>query len=81
MDKQEQGHDQSKFKKVEMPLILGEDPESWLFKAERYFDVYKRMDLEKMTVANLSFDGIALTWYRWTDNRQKFTNWPDSLKT
>lgn len=30
-----------------------------------------------MTVAVINFDGIALAWYRWTDNRQKFVDWDD----
>ena len=28
--------DRSKFKKIEMPAFVGNDPESWLFRAERY---------------------------------------------
>lgn len=33
-----------------------------------------------MTVAVISFDGIALAWYRWIDNWKKFLDW-DDLKT
>ena len=36
-----EGNDKSsernKFKKVEMPIFKGEDPEYWLFRADRYF--------------------------------------------
>lgn len=33
--------DRSKFKKVEMPVFTREDPDSWLFRAERYFQIHQ----------------------------------------
>ncbi|KAA0032599.1 peroxidase 64 [Cucumis melo var. makuwa] len=33
--------DRNKFKKVEMHVFTGEDPDSWLFRAERYFQIHK----------------------------------------
>lgn len=32
----DQRYDQNKFKKVDMPIIIGKDRESWLFRAEHY---------------------------------------------
>ena len=57
--------DRSKFKKIEMPVFVGNDPDSWLlFRAERYFQIHKLSESEKMTVSIISFDGAALNWYR-----------------
>ena len=65
----------NKFKKVEMPIFNGDDPDSWLFRAERYFQIHKLTDFEKMTVATISFEGPALNWYRSQEERDKFADW------
>lgn len=62
------GNDRSKFKKVGMLIFLGPNPESWLFRAERYFEIHKSSDYEKLIVSVISFDGIALSWYWWNDH-------------
>ncbi|KAA0053640.1 transposon Tf2-1 polyprotein isoform X1 [Cucumis melo var. makuwa] len=49
--------DQSKFKKVEMPVFDGTDPDSWLFRADRYFKIHNLSDSEKLTVAVPSDQG------------------------
>ncbi|KAL0536628.1 hypothetical protein IC582_025586 [Cucumis melo] len=67
--------DRNKFKKVEMPVFAGEDPDSWLFRAERYFQIHKLSDSEKMLVSTISFDGPALHWYRSQEEREKFLSW------
>ncbi|KAL4038207.1 hypothetical protein IC575_001815 [Cucumis melo] len=67
--------DRNKFKKVEMPVFAGEDPDSWLFRAERYFQIHKLSDSEKMLVSTISFDGPAFNWYRSQEEREKFISW------
>ncbi|KAL0560774.1 hypothetical protein IC582_001187 [Cucumis melo] len=71
----ENSNDRSKFKKVEMPVFTGEDPESWLFRAERYFQIHKLTESEKMLVSTICFDGPALNWYRAQEEREKFVSW------
>ena len=60
----ESASDRSKFKKVEIPVFIGTDLDSWLFWAELYFQIHKLIELEKMIVAVISFDGAALDWYQ-----------------
>ncbi|KAA0066119.1 transposon Tf2-1 polyprotein isoform X1 [Cucumis melo var. makuwa] len=69
--------DRSKFKKVEMPIFTGTDPDSWLFRADRYFKIHNLSDSEKLTVAVISFDGPALDWYRSQEEREAFKGWQD----
>ncbi|KAA0050168.1 transposon Tf2-1 polyprotein isoform X1 [Cucumis melo var. makuwa] len=76
-DVEEKNNDQSKFKKVEMPVFNGEDPDAWLFRVDRYFQIHKLTDLEKMTMATISFKGLTLNWYRAQEERDKFKNWLD----
>ncbi|KAA0064081.1 transposon Tf2-1 polyprotein isoform X1 [Cucumis melo var. makuwa] len=57
---QAQAANRSKFKKVEMPVFSGTDTDSWLFRANQYFQIHKLSDSEKPTVSVISFDGSAL---------------------
>ena len=66
--------ERNKFKKVEMPVFNGEDPDSWLFRAERYFQIHKLTDAEVL-VAMVSLEGPALNWYRAQEEHDKFTSW------
>ncbi|TYK03052.1 Retrotransposable element Tf2 [Cucumis melo var. makuwa] len=54
-------HDRNKFKKIEMPVFIEEDPDSWLFRAERYFQIHKLSESEKVLVSTVSFDGGKVT--------------------
>ncbi|KAA0038184.1 transposon Tf2-1 polyprotein isoform X1 [Cucumis melo var. makuwa] len=68
--------DRSKFKKVEISVFRGNDPNSWLFKADRYFQIYKLTDSKKI-VSVISFDGPSLDWFRSQEERDKFKDWSD----
>lgn len=58
-----------------MPVSNGEDLDSWLFRAERYFQIHKLTKFKKMLVSTISFDGLALNWYQSQEERDKFLNW------
>ena len=58
-----------------MPVFTGNDPDSWLFRADRYFQIHKLTDAEKMTVSVISFDGPTLDWFRSQEQHNKFTDW------
>ncbi|KAA0063300.1 Ty3/gypsy retrotransposon protein [Cucumis melo var. makuwa] len=60
-----------------MPIFTGTDPDSWLFRADRYFKIHNLSDSEKLTVAVISFDGPALDWYRSQEEREAFKGWQD----
>lgn len=67
----------SKFKKVEMPVFNGRDLNAWLFRADLYFSNHKLTKSEKMTVAVISFEGVALDWFRGKDEQTPFKDWKD----
>ncbi|KAA0037563.1 transposon Tf2-1 polyprotein isoform X1 [Cucumis melo var. makuwa] len=69
---EERTHDRSKFKKVEMLVSNGMDPDSCLFRADRYFKIHNLTDSKKLTVAVISFDGPTLDWYRSQEEREAF---------
>ena len=74
-DNEGENNNRSKFKKVEMLVFNGDDPDSWLFRADRYFQIHKLTDSKKLTVATISFEGLDLNWYRSQEERDKFTDW------
>lgn len=59
----EGGGDRKKFKKVDMSVFGGTDPNSWLFCAHHYFTIHRLSEEEKMTMAVISFKFAALDWY------------------
>jgi len=50
-------------RKLEMPLFEGENPDEWIFRAERYFAVNQLADEEKIESAVLYFEAAALAWF------------------
>ena len=74
-DEEDKTVERNKLKKVEMPVFNGNNPDLWLFRANRYFQIHKLTDSEKMTVSVISFDGPTLDWYRSQEPRHKFTDW------
>ncbi|TYK23218.1 retrotransposon protein [Cucumis melo var. makuwa] len=72
--------DRSKYKKLEMPMFLGENPESWVYCAEHFFEINNLLEAEKVKVAVVSFGQDEVDWYRWSHNRKKVESWED-LKT
>ncbi|KAA0033896.1 retrotransposon protein [Cucumis melo var. makuwa] len=67
----------SKYKKLEMPVFNGENPKSWIYRVEHYFEINKLADEEKVKVAVVSFGSDALNWFRWSNNRKKMMSWED----
>uniref|UniRef100_A0A3Q7EGD1 Retrotransposon gag domain-containing protein n=1 Tax=Solanum lycopersicum TaxID=4081 RepID=A0A3Q7EGD1_SOLLC len=50
---------------VELGRFGGQNPEAWLFQAERYLDFYGIAAAHRLTLASFYLDGEALDWYRW----------------
>ena len=66
-------------RRVEMLVFTGENPDGWIFRADRYFATYGLTEEEKLVVAAMSLDGDALSWYQWTNSREVFRSW-ENLK-
>lgn len=55
--------DRCKIRKLEMPPFDGDSPDSWLYKAEFYFEINLLTDAEKRTVSVISFAPAVVDWY------------------
>lgn len=43
-------------------MFSGDNPDGWLYHAERYFEVNGLTEKEKLSVVGVSLDGKALSW-------------------
>ena len=64
-------------RKLDMPIFNGENPEWWVFRAERYFHLNQLTEEEKLMAAVVCLDGDALAWYGWMETRGAFTSWTE----
>lgn len=56
-------------------FFFGDDPDGWVNKVERYFEVYELSESEKMGAVNLGLEGDALHWFTWEKKRRPITSW------
>ncbi|XP_052185288.1 uncharacterized protein LOC127796925 [Diospyros lotus] len=64
-------------RRLEMPLFEGEDPDGWIFRADRYFAVNGLTEEEKMDTAALCLEGVALSWFQWEEKQRRVRSWED----
>ncbi|XP_056686977.1 uncharacterized protein [Spinacia oleracea] len=66
-----------KYRKLDMPLFEGSDPDGWILRGEKYFDFYKLSETEKMDAAVVSMEGDALRWFTFESRRRPMRTWPE----
>ena len=54
------GRTDFRFRRLEMPLFDGTNPDGWILKAERYFAFHRFTNDEKLEAAVVAFEGDAL---------------------
>ncbi|KAA0043304.1 Retrotransposable element Tf2 [Cucumis melo var. makuwa] len=69
--------DRSKYKKLEIPVFNGENPETWIYRAEHYFDINELADEEKVKVVVVSFGLDEVNCFCRSNNRKKVKSWED----
>lgn len=62
---------------VEMPVFEGPNVNSWIIRAERYFEFGSFTETEKLRIAYMSVEGHALSWFNLWENRNPFVDWND----
>lgn len=66
-----------RYRKIEMSLFEGSDPDGWILRVEKYFTVCRLTEEEKVDVAVVAMEGDALKWYQWENGRTLVRSWPD----
>ena len=62
-------------RRLEMPIFEGENPDDWIFGAERYFTVNQLTKEEKIESMALCFEAAALAWFQWESRRRGIRSW------
>jgi len=50
--------------RLEFPKFSGEDPASWVYKANQYFKYYSTPIIEELMLASFHMEGEALIWFQ-----------------
>ena len=50
--------------KLDFPKFCGEEPTSWIYKANQYFKYYRIPKPEKLMMASFHMEGEALVWFQ-----------------
>lgn len=66
-----------KYRKLDMPVFDGTDPDGWILRIERYFQFYRLTEEEMMEASAVAMDGDALRWYQWENKRRPIRHWYD----
>ena len=60
---------------LEFPRFSGEDPVSWVYKANQYFKYYNTPIGEKLILASFHMEGEALIWFQDSEEEEIFVDW------
>ena len=61
--------------KLEFPRFFGEDPASWVYKANQYFRYYNTPIGEKLMLASFHMEVEALIWFQEGEETGVFSDW------
>ena len=71
-DSREEGENPN-YRKLELPIFTGNDPDDWMTRAERYFEYHHITGKGKVETVVVGLEGDALTWFRWEHHREPIT--------
>ncbi|KAF4394256.1 hypothetical protein F8388_005890 [Cannabis sativa] len=66
-----------RLRRLELPILDGTDPEGWLLRADMYFTLPRFSNEEMLEATTISFEGKALTRYRWELRCRPIVLWED----
>ena len=67
-------------RKVEMPVLDGSHPYSWIARAERFFRIGRYTLEGRMEIVSLCLEADALSWYNYEEEQRPFVDWGEFKK-
>lgn len=66
-----------RYRKLDMPIFEGTDPDGWILRIERYFSFYRLTETEKLEAVVVGLEGDALRWFQWENKRRPIRRWDE----
>ncbi|GKC25456.1 ankyrin repeat-containing protein, partial [Tanacetum coccineum] len=67
-----------RLRKLKMPLFNGDNVYDWVYQAKRFFDIQGLFTTgERLRAAMMCLEGSALSWSRWSANKEPFRTWEE----
>lgn len=66
-----------RYRKLDMPVFDGTDPDEWQLRVERYFNFYRLSESEMLEAVAVALEGDALRWYQWENKQRPIRLWSD----
>ncbi|XP_058217468.1 uncharacterized protein LOC131328550 [Rhododendron vialii] len=61
--------------KLDFPKFFGDDPEAWIYKCEKFFELNAIEETQKLRLASLHMEDKAMHWYRWFEKSHTLRTW------
>ncbi|PNX79922.1 chromo domain-containing protein LHP1-like, partial [Trifolium pratense] len=68
---------EERWRKLKIPVFEGTDAYEWLNKVDRYFELKKFNDREKLQAVMVAMEGKALAWYQWWEFSAQNPSWEE----
>ncbi|CAJ2666559.1 unnamed protein product [Trifolium pratense] len=68
---------EERWRKLKIPVFEGTDAYEWLSKVDRYFELKKFNDREKLQAVMVAMEGKALAWYQWWEFSAQNPSWEE----
>ena len=60
---------------MNFPRFDGENPYSWLYKANQYFNIHQTQNNDRIPMASFHLEGEALIWFQDTEGTGQVNTW------
>lgn len=63
--------------KLDFPKFFGDEPESWIYKCEKFFELNSIEEPQKLRLASLHLEDKAMNWFRWYEKSHPLRTWQE----
>jgi hypothetical protein len=71
---------QTKIIRLEFPTFNGDDPDSWCYRAEQFFDFYEIPERRKLGITAFHIEGKASSWFRALRTTNECITWYEFVR-
>nr|GEZ28511.1 prolyl oligopeptidase family protein [Tanacetum cinerariifolium] len=67
--------------RLDMPKLLGTDPDHWIFSITEYFTLLSTLMDQQLHVVGFNLEGDAAEWFQWMTRNKLITTWDGFLES